>query len=1023
METRPRSQMASYLERWEDQKTQSRLRRLKEQRRRSSDVGDELSFISAIERENAQQERYDAQSGDQNQQYEHHADDSFGLPVMDAFPLSEFAQQTQEQQKIPTDDEFMDAATFLKKNELGGDDSFSEDVGALAESHYSSGRPSDFFESKSRNLDHVELSSPRNVDDPLFEADGAEAEESGMRTTKQQLSPTDPTQGAALHDRFGRNSGLSGSGSAFSSGYDVHFDSAKLMYTPNSLKYLQEKDRLRNTGECRINNESNHSFADYAGEAETLTRRLPSLPDQEISEDPSPEYVAALRAGPSVIKESLREIDALIDNSIRLASAPPIKDPLGVELPDDVREFVRDYERPLESMLPLSRTTDSWGEDISVTQLDDDASRQSRDPERLSGGTEPRTSVRRSRSQETPELDTIREVPLPSNTDSVSRSQQSVDSRKRSPTRPSTQTQHHLESKSDTVQERRGDNAPNFFSGANHLPSKRFSGVDSKRSEGLKSRSTSATLDQSLAKVAATQNPFRDEMCRSKASSLGSDEELEDGINNSSVENDDYERHHYSRIPESGATARNELDSESDIDPNSVRFRYGESLQCSRNLLRQKPVRGQRRAITDFESRTPALPKYPEASERPIAMLDRNKLYVTMETTMTPRRCRRFLCSVGDIMTEQIVFTNGTNAVGRICVSLLPLSTGCHQFSVSPAVLEIGPKASSAFHVTFNARYAGAVAGIFQFRGVGIDSLFQPFEVVIEASVKRHLELKVHGNTQQRDGFDTPIKRVDELQASRSVDQVEVSPTFIHFDRVRSKSAEKMVTKAKVRLSNNTVQSLPFKVRAPENLRVRPATGMIQPASEVVVSVVPISQPFVQAEDLQQRGGRTSSLNPSPRAENWFGSLAIRVGKSYLREVSIVVDRRVIQILPPFDEIARSRHQLSSQTDSFYYTKRGKRRGLYFHARAVEFGSCRVGKSHEAPVYVCNGSNEPMTVFLQDLQEPYSCAYSTTTIEPRKFIPVTVTFTPKVVGKVATSLFAYSVTDKAVVTLVARGTQ
>ncbi|KUF98428.1 hypothetical protein AM588_10011535 [Phytophthora nicotianae] len=73
----------------------------------------------------------------------------------------------------------------------------------------------------------------------LFEADDAEAEESGMRTTKQQLSPTDPTQGAALHDRFGRNSGLSGSGSAFSSGYDVHFDSAKLMYTPNSLKYLQ----------------------------------------------------------------------------------------------------------------------------------------------------------------------------------------------------------------------------------------------------------------------------------------------------------------------------------------------------------------------------------------------------------------------------------------------------------------------------------------------------------------------------------------------------------------------------------------------------------------------------------------------------------------------------------------------------------------------------------------------------------------------------------------------------------------
>lgn len=181
--------------------------------------------------------------------------------------------------------------------------------------------------------------------------------------------------------------------------------------------------------------------------------------------------------------------------------------------------------------------------------------------------------------------------------------------------------------------------------------------------------------------------------------------------------------------------------------------------------------------------------------------------------------------------------------------------------------------------------------------------------------------------------------------------------------------------------------------------------------------MLPISQPFTQ----RRTGGDTSSVSSTPRAENWFGSLTVRVGKAYSREVSVVVDRRVIQVLPPFDEIARSRHQLSSQTDSFYYTKRGKRRGLYFHARAVEFGCCNVGESHEVPVYVCNGSKTSMTVFLQDLQEPFSCAYTTTTIEPRKFIEVMVTFTPKVVGKVATSLFAYSVTDKAVVTLVARG--
>ncbi|KAF1784301.1 PapD-like [Phytophthora cactorum] len=1031
METPPRSQMRSYLERWEEQKAQSRIRRQKEQRRRSSDVGEELSFISAIERENTQQERYDAQAVDESHQYEHVADESFHLPAMDAFPPLEFAQQTQEQQQMPTGDEF--------KNELGGDDSFSEDVGALAESHWnSSGRPSDFFESKSRNLDHVELSSPRNVDDPLFEADDAEVEESGMRTPEQQLPPTDPTQGVALHDRFDRNSGLSGSGSAFSSGYDVHFDSVKLMYTPNSLKYLQEKNRF---GERHIDNDSDHSFADYAGQAEKVTRRLPSLPDQEIPEDPAPAYVAALQTGPGVITESLREIDALIDNSIRLASSPPAQDPLGVELPDDVREFVRDYERPLESMLPLSRTTDSWGEDISVTQLDDDVRRQSRDLEQLSGCTERMNGVRRSRSQETPELDTIREVSCPSNTDSASRSQQSANSRERPLNPLHLQTQHHLGSANDAVPERCGEHVPKYVPKANHLPStsKHFSGVDSKRSEGLKSRSTSATLDQSLAKVAATQNPFRDEMYRSKFDSSGSEEEREDDTEGFSEDKEDCERDQYSSVPGNGETARDAFDSESDdIDPNSVRFRYGESSQHSRSASRKKRV--ERRAINDYGPRATAVLKHPGAFERPTDMvrcaifcrtpprskqtsrdngdnygttfapLQLLRLYGDMTLCNVPRRCRRFLCSVGDIMTEQIVFTNGTNAVGRICVSLLPLSTGCQQFSISPAVLELGPKVSSAFHVTFNARYAGAVAGIFQFRGVGVESLFHPCEVVIEASVKRYSELEAPGNTQKRDRVDTTSGRVDELQASTSVNQVEVYPTFIRFDRVRSKSAEKMITKAKLRLSNNTVQTLPFKVRAPENLRVRPATGMIQPASEVIVSVVPISQPIVHAE-RQQRGSGTSSLNPSPRAENWFGSLAIRVGKSFLREVSVVVDRRVIQILPPFDEIARSRHQLSSQR-------------IHSTTPSAESGegcTSTPGLLSLGPTMLA--SHTKYLFFLQDLQEPFSCAYSTTTIEPRKFIAVMVTFTPKVVGKVATSLFAYSVTDKAVVTLVARGIQ
>ncbi|GMF12436.1 unnamed protein product [Phytophthora lilii] len=756
------------------------------------------------------------------------------------------------------------------------------------------------------------------------------------------------------------------------------------MYTPNSLK----SDDATGSGKQSI-----HSVADHTGEAKAVTKKTPSLPDQDIPEDPSPEYVANLQRGPGVIKETLNEIDALIDNSIRLALSPPDEDPLGVELPDDVREFVREYERPLESVLPLSRTTDSWGEDASISLIDDDANRRSRDLDQLSNSTEPTrpttNGVRRSRSQETPELDTIREGPCPSNTNSASRSQLSDDSH------------NQLAKESRYLTENRTNSPSNHKahtnSGqANHR--KRFNGLNSK-SEGPKSRATSATLDQSLAEVAATQNPFRDEAYQ-ETENVGSSSEVQDNHNeeDSFASIDEYRRQQLGDREDNESLQDQSLDSEATM--NGVRFRYGENIQHSRRDSRKRPVDDHNRVLNTFKPRSAAVQKHSIPSDRVLDIvrgnlcflaynriltasflhyyeqLARNKLHVTMETAM------------------QIVFTNGGNSVGRICVSLLPLSTGCQQFSVSPAVLELGPRASSAFHVTFNARYAGAVSGIVQFRGVGVDSLFHPYEVVIEASVQRRLELDHPKNTRptkQREEVATS-ERVQELQASSSVDQVEVSPMFIRFDHVRGKSGEASVLKAKLVLANNTSQTLPFKVRALENLKVRPATGMIQPASEVIVSVLPISQPFVR----QRSSDETNSSVSTPRAEDWFGSLTVRVGQTYRREVSVV-------------------------TDSFYYTKRGKRRGLYFHARAVEFGCCNVGESHEVPVYVCNGSKTPMTVFLQDLQEPFSCAYSTTTIEPRKFIEVMVTFTPKVVGKVATSLFAYSVTDKAVVTLVARG--
>lgn len=371
-------------------------------------------------------------------------------------------------------------------------------------------------------------------------------------------------------------------------------------------------------------------------------------------------------------------------------------------------------------------------------------------------------------------------------------------------------------------------------------------------------------------------------------------------------------------------------------------------------------------------------------------------------------------------MTEHIVVSNGSDAVARISVSLLPLSTGCQQYSVSPAVLELRPQASSAFAVTLTARTPGVASGVFQFRGVGPKSLFSPYEVLIEASVRRNLALEEFGSSDRapRVGARTQDRRVEELRRSKYVNEVEVGPTFVKFERLRLKNGVRVASASTLTITNNSDATLPFSIKcAHENLKITPSSGMIPPASEAIVTLQPLAQPIERSH-----GDSRVSLRSAPVVvENWTGSFTVVVGEKVSREVSFVVARDVLETLPPFDSIVRSRHHIASQTDAFYYTKKRNRRGLYFHARAVECGSCNVGESHHVPVYICNGSSAPMTVFLQELMDPFSCAYTTTTIEPRKFIEVLVTFTPKVAGKVSTSLFAYSVAEKAVVTLVARG--
>uniref|UniRef100_M4B978 Abnormal spindle-like microcephaly-associated protein ASH domain-containing protein n=1 Tax=Hyaloperonospora arabidopsidis (strain Emoy2) TaxID=559515 RepID=M4B978_HYAAE len=455
-----------------------------------------------------------------------------------------------------------------------------------------------------------------------------------------------------------------------------------------------------------------------------------------------------LQRGPVVIKEALQEIDAVIDNPVQLASASYAKTPLGIELSEDIRGFVRDYEHPLESMLPLSRTTDSWGDDTSISQVDDDVNRRSRDFDSFSSGigsgVQITKGMRRSRSQETPELGTIREVPCSSNAITSPQSRKVSGSRHPHPGARASRTRNDLGlSSNEGAPEQREDNLQKRYSEENRISDvpQHITEDDCRSCHGPEPYTASTAQDRTLEKMVAIENPFRNDMDRSKYDhvSRGSDEERAGVCIGPCISHADCKRSHYNGVHEQSRTAGDPLVS-SHSENAGLNAAHCRPRENGCQLCGASRKNRQYTTNNDFEPETSAAYRQSTASDRLTDALDRNELKLATDVAKAPHRSRRFLCSVGDIMTEQIIFTNETSSVGRICVSLLPLSTGCQQFSVSPAVLELGPKASSAFHITFSARYAGAVSGVFQFRGVGVDSLFDPYEIVIEASVKRQSE-------------------------------------------------------------------------------------------------------------------------------------------------------------------------------------------------------------------------------------------------------------------------------------------
>ncbi|KAF1324553.1 hypothetical protein FI667_g9732, partial [Globisporangium splendens] len=992
----------------------------------------------------------DAALGNGRMEQGKHDEDDFDLPAMDAFPQDQYLDHEQNftdayaagQEEFPdihfgvsvASEEFVDAETYLEKNQLGGDDSFEHDVELQSQWEKQdesaldseSGRPSDFFEKRSRNMERVEFAleddQMRDSVDEEYTRTEAARESSFEHSTNLQEQP----DRAQINNRLDSSLSFSDTNTALSSGYDVHFDNSRQAYTPNSLKHLQEKSRRRNHLEIHREEADFDRSAHHERDAHSATDNYDhdriAIPEGNEHEEGILESVEAMKRGPGMIRRALHEIDMLIDDSSKQAAFDQSAAHPGDRLAEndgrceprnssaDAHDVVREYDMSLETGLPLSRTTDSWGDDPEEESLSvDREDRFDSPPRRRESSSSVYSGVNRTRRHEQPDFGTLRDHRFSSS--SILENTRQLD-RINEEQSSSYSSVHTRGTMSPSVGSYRQDAGQTSQVGTAREPAVPAVSHNSNAAvqtagarDGYKRRSGSMKASDLVSHNQEDKTSSRQQNVKKLDASVQFSDDFVRSSNNAGLRNSEQSKRKYS-----GSTQDKVAGNPRDWNKNG----YSENDYDSspNNFDRQK---GNQK--NNYSSEQP----HQNGSLERKTMKESEASYTAINPIQLSRRCRRLLCSVGETMTERIVFSNGGDTVGRISVSLLPLSTGCQQFAVMPAVLELQPGASSSFRVTFAARTPGVAAGIFQFRGVGVNALFAPYEVLIEASVRRNLSIEEGGKpTQVARLHNTQNDRqVEELRKSTSINEVEIGPTFVRFERSKIKNGGRTVSASKVKITNNTDATLPFKVACShENLKITPDSGVIPPASEVFVKIVPVSRPV----DRSSNGGSLVMAARSPtNAEKWAGSFTVVVGKKISREVSFVISREIMETLPDFDEIARSRHHISSQTDSFYYTKKRNRKGLYFHARAVECGSCNVGESHQVPVYICNGSNSPKTVFLQDLMEPFSCFYTTTTIEPRKFIEVPVTFTPKVAGKVSTSLFAYSVTDKAVVTLVARG--
>ncbi|KDO27501.1 hypothetical protein SPRG_07090 [Saprolegnia parasitica CBS 223.65] len=358
-----------------------------------------------------------------------------------------------------------------------------------------------------------------------------------------------------------------------------------------------------------------------------------------------------------------------------------------------------------------------------------------------------------------------------------------------------------------------------------------------------------------------------------------------------------------------------------------------------------------------------------------------------------PKLCKRFLCTLGGEISETFVFRNTSATYARICASIVPLSRGCNQFRIVPTVLEMPPHASDHFVIRFVATQVGAVSGIFQFRSMSGDPRATPYEIIVDAHVKNPAT-PVRQPTPPR--IVQEVADEDALEANGST--VDVHPTFLRLLAANDVKSFEVI--------NFSDKDVPFSIACPyPHISLAPTQGVVGPKSKSTVTV--------------HCNAATSSALP-PNKKTWCGSFTITLNNALTREISVVVDASALAHEPP--SYPKSSQLSQSSVASSTRTKKRSKRGLFFQAENMDCGSAALHTSQCVPVRICNGAKEPMTVFVQTLGRPFSCAYSSLTLRPRSYVEVPVVFTPEKLGDASVPMVVYSSTDKAILMLHGRAT-